>query len=148
MSNKRTVIGAFLVGAIITVASAYFFYSRQIKKLSLHNDIAFNAAIRQENLAFSVKVLKNLRSGDVTNAIDFCESLVDSSVVALGYQITKGPKWYPFSTNDLALENHFAMSAIEHAKKYRAQFPYKSGDSITDEKVITAFALVNVQTNH
>jgi gas vesicle protein len=149
MSNKRAVIAAFLVGAIISGASAYFFYSRQIKELNLHRDISSEIAISQERLVNAIKTLKDLRSGDVTNAIIFCENLVDSSVVSLAGQVTEGSKWYPFSTNDLALENDFAMSAIEHAKKYRDKFPYKSGDDFnTDKKVASAFALVNVQTNH
>jgi hypothetical protein len=96
--------------------------------------------MRQENLVYSIKVLKYLRSGDVTNAIIFCENLVDSSVVSLAGQVTECSKYYPYSTNDLALENDFAMNAIEHAKKYRDKFPYKSGDIYnTDERVASAW---------
>jgi hypothetical protein len=149
MSNKRAVIDAFLVGAIIAGASAYFFYSRQIKELELHHDISSEVAFGQHNIVSSIDILKYLRIGDVTNAIGYCEKTVDNSVISLAWQATESSKYYPFSTNNLAFEDNIAISAIRHAKKYRDKFPYKSGDIYnTDEKVANAFALVNVQTNH
>lgn len=142
-------IGVFLLGAITAGALSHYYYAQKIKEWNLASDCSFELAISQHDLVNTLHILKGLRSGNVTNVINECERNLDSSVAGIASMAIELPKTYPFLTNDYVFENQQAINDfIKPAKKYREKFPYKSGDSNTDERVAAAFALVNVQTNH
>ena len=147
MNKKAAIIGAFLVGVVIASAVAHFYYAQQIQKASLIEGYYYEGLLRQGVIHDSIRLLIHLRSAELTNVVERCESKIDWAVIGLAWFANdiQTNKIVPAKEKVLLYKD--VLKGIQDAKKYRDRFPYKSGNFTNDNEVSNVFILVNVQTN-
>jgi hypothetical protein len=137
MNKKLAIIligVAFFVGVVGGGVIAFFFAGRtHVSWLTSQHAVS----IMQE-----INVLKQLRTGLVTNATNLLEHDLNCSIRNLTFWTTITP----IRPDQHAV--YFSQCALVHAKEYRLEFPYEGKDSIAEiTKTLSSISLPTVQTN-
>jgi hypothetical protein len=87
----------------------------------------------------TVVILKQLRAGNTTNAVEILEMKLDEDLMTLG-SFLDNPR-------DLKSDPHY-IKTLQMARDYRIQFPHNSSSPLVDEATAKAFGLLDAQTGH
>jgi hypothetical protein len=134
MSKKSSIIlaiAAFFVGLFIGAQGVVFFYGH----LTSRQIIASN----QAETATTVVLLKELRAGNTTNAIEILETRLDCALMEFGSIFT--------DPREMKLDPMY-IKTLQRARDYRIQFPHKSGLPAVDEATAKTFGLLDAPTGH
>jgi len=131
MSKQSSIlaIAAFFVGFIIGAPGVFFFYGRLTNRLIIGSN--------QAEVGTTVVLLKELRAGNTTNAIEVLETRLDGDLIEFGSIFT--------DPRDLKRDPLY-IKTLQRARDYRIQFPHKSASAEIDEATAKAFGLLDAQT--
>jgi len=87
----------------------------------------------------TVHILKQLRAGNTTNAVEELEMDLDEDLMTLG----------SFLDNPRGLKSDSPYNkTLQMARDYRIQFPHNSSSPLIDEATAKAFGLLDAQQGH
>lgn len=126
------------VVSIIVVAFVMGFFAgvRTLKQYNQELEECLNTVPAEDKIDVTLRALSLTRQNN-TNTIPYLEAELDVSVDDLGHALQKIPqsKW-----------DSNASMALNHARAYRKNFPWKSEEPNLDSGVSNAFSLLNPKT--
>ena len=126
MTNLRLLLiaaGSLVVGASVGVVATY-------KYQNFINHI-FLTATAGEEVEELVRVLRKLREPNTDGLVERLERRLDDALLRLGASYEVGPRIGP--------------TALEAARKYRAEFPRKTSNEYVDATVAKTLSIPNAQ---
>jgi glucose dehydrogenase len=134
MSKRAAIILAVLTLLIGIVAGGWavgLFYGRLTTRLIVGQLTA--------EASTTTVILKRLRAGNTTNAVELLEIKLDGDLIGLGAMLA--------DPREFKRDPQY-IKTIQMVRDYRTQFPRKSGSPEVDAGADKAFDLLNGQTNH
>jgi hypothetical protein len=131
MSRRASIIltvAALLVGLLIGSWSVAAYYRHVTDRLTI--------SMLTADASTTVVILKRLRTGNTTNAVDCLESKLDGNLIILK----------PFLVDPHEFKrNPSNIKVLQMVRDYRTQFPHKSRFLDFDKAVAKTFDILNEQ---
>ncbi len=134
MSKTRAfllALAALVIGAVAGGGGVSKFWGRFTGDLS--------AGSMAAEASTTVGILKRLRAGDSTNAVELLEIKLDGALIGLGAFLPNIPE---------ARRDPLHIKVVRTARDYRAQFPRTNDSPEIAEGVAHAFTLLDGQSRH
>ena len=134
MSKTRAsflALAALVIGAVVGGWGVSKFWGRFTGDLS--------AGSMAAEASTTVSILKRLRAGDLTNAVELLEIELDGALIGLGVFLPDIPE---------AHREPLHLKVIRTARDYRAHFPRTNESDESAEAVARAFTLLDGKTRH
>src|SRR5882724_8989670 len=124
------IVVAFVIGAIGGAWAMRIFYNSFM--------LRFASSGETSKIVNDVTALTWIRKNDVTNAVEFLENDLDSSLMYFSILVNDVPK-SKIDPKDL--------KSLRMAKSYRDKFPYTNEDVEISQTISKRFLLLDVKTN-
>jgi len=124
------IVVAFVIGAIGGAWAMRIFYNSFM--------LRFASSGETSKIVNDVTALTWIRKNDVTNAVEFLENDLDSSLMYFSILVNDVPK-SKIDPQDL--------KSLRMAKSYRDKFPYTNEDVEISQTISKRFLLLDVKTN-